>query len=273
MYKAKSAERTNEWGTPKPLFENLNWEFRFTLDACASKCNHKVERFFTKEDNALEKLWSGRVWINPPFDKGGLDVWVNKIIKEVTRPESEVEVVVALIPTYNALVNHLCMVHASEIRTVRYHLHFHDTRDGIDYGPCKQAAAFNVNIVVFKNPQTIPQIHSLINEDGLPLSLEDAQSGKRRTDREKKTPIAKAGTKRQFDEDEDDSDEDDEAEEYYEVERLLKRRYNEDGRTEYLVLWKDYSTADATWIDESDITDDLIQDYNKQCSNKRICID
>lgn len=37
------------WETPQSLFDELNAEFNFTLDAAANDANHKCERYFTKK--------------------------------------------------------------------------------------------------------------------------------------------------------------------------------------------------------------------------------
>lgn len=51
-----SSER-EDWTTPQNLFDELNAEFNFTLDAAASPENAKCERFFTEEQNALCQNW------------------------------------------------------------------------------------------------------------------------------------------------------------------------------------------------------------------------
>lgn len=56
------------WETPQSLFDELNAEFNFTLDAAASDANHKCERYFTKKDNGLLQDWQGEtVFCNPPY--------------------------------------------------------------------------------------------------------------------------------------------------------------------------------------------------------------
>ena len=59
-----------EWSTPQWLFDQLDNEFRFVLDAAASPENAKCAIYFTREDNALTKDWHPyrRVWLNPPYD-------------------------------------------------------------------------------------------------------------------------------------------------------------------------------------------------------------
>lgn len=48
-----------DWATPQDLFDELNEEFHFNLDPCASAENHKCERYFTEEDNGLLQEWGG----------------------------------------------------------------------------------------------------------------------------------------------------------------------------------------------------------------------
>lgn len=47
----------NYWETPQRLFDELDAEFHFTLDAAASDENHKCERFFTEKENGLQQNW------------------------------------------------------------------------------------------------------------------------------------------------------------------------------------------------------------------------
>jgi phage N-6-adenine-methyltransferase len=70
--------RSDEWGTPKALFDFLKRFFRFDVDVCASPDNAKCKRFFTKEDNGLKKEWKPgeTYWMNPPYSRSG--EWVAK---------------------------------------------------------------------------------------------------------------------------------------------------------------------------------------------------
>jgi len=65
-----SCSKTMEFlRTPKDIWEDLCKEFNFTIDICASNENHLLERYYTKEDNALTKDWSGEIaYIHPLFD-------------------------------------------------------------------------------------------------------------------------------------------------------------------------------------------------------------
>ena len=45
--KVHYSSETNEWATPKYVFDELNDEFNFKLDPCATKENAKTDNFFT----------------------------------------------------------------------------------------------------------------------------------------------------------------------------------------------------------------------------------
>lgn len=55
------------WETPDSLFKNLNEEFNFTRDVCASDENFKCPLYWTEEESCLEKSWDGVCWMNPPY--------------------------------------------------------------------------------------------------------------------------------------------------------------------------------------------------------------
>jgi phage N-6-adenine-methyltransferase len=71
----------DDWGTPPQIFNPLNAEFGFDLDAAANFQNHKVDRWFgpsapdylSDAPDALAVEWSeyaATVWCNPPYSRG-----------------------------------------------------------------------------------------------------------------------------------------------------------------------------------------------------------
>ena len=55
--------------TPVDIWESLNREFNFTLDACASDLNHLLPKYCTQENSCLDKDWTGEiVYCHPMFD-------------------------------------------------------------------------------------------------------------------------------------------------------------------------------------------------------------
>jgi phage N-6-adenine-methyltransferase len=73
---------TDDRRTPRALFNQLNREYRFTLDVAASAENTQLPAFFSLELDGLQQSWAGhRVWCNPPFSAVG--AWVEKAWAEV----------------------------------------------------------------------------------------------------------------------------------------------------------------------------------------------
>ncbi len=78
IHESLYSSRSEEWGTPLSFFQKLNEEFNFTLDACASEENKKVDSFFSKEQDGLAQDWGKNVvWMNPPYGKNIGD-WMRK---------------------------------------------------------------------------------------------------------------------------------------------------------------------------------------------------
>jgi len=67
-----------DWATPQKLYDELDKEFQFTLDVCASDWNFKHPNYFTKEQDGLNQDWTGhRCWMNPPYGRA-LELWMKK---------------------------------------------------------------------------------------------------------------------------------------------------------------------------------------------------
>ena len=49
---------SKEWETPQALFDALEEEFRFTLDACATPENAKCKLYFTREISVRTYPWN-----------------------------------------------------------------------------------------------------------------------------------------------------------------------------------------------------------------------
>lgn len=70
--------RGSDWSTPKELFDQLDAEFHFTLDPCASPWSAKCERYFTEEQDRLNQDWGTEtVFMNPPYGTA-LNQWMKK---------------------------------------------------------------------------------------------------------------------------------------------------------------------------------------------------
>lgn len=136
--KGLMSSNTNEWATPIKTFQELDAEFHFNLDPCATHENHKCDKYYTIEEDGLQQDWGGqRVFCNPPYGRVIGD-WVRKCYEESQKSDT---VVVMLIParTDTAYFHDYIYHKAKEIRFVRGRLHFNEA------GP----APFPSMIVIF----------------------------------------------------------------------------------------------------------------------------
>ena len=114
----------NSWGTDPVIFNALNKEFNFSMDAACSAKNTKVPScFLTKDDDALIVDWlkhmdslgakNQNVWINPPYGKGFIKKFMKKAIDEKSKGITTVLLVPATLDAQWLPINEI-----SEIRIV-----------------------------------------------------------------------------------------------------------------------------------------------------------
>lgn len=117
-----------EYETPTSIFNPLNTEFDFTIDVCADSNNKKVNAYYSIEDDALTKTWSGVCWMNPPF--GEVKKWIKKAYEESRKDNC---VVVCLIPakTNTRWWHQYCM--KSEIRFIEGRPKFEGCEHGLPF--------------------------------------------------------------------------------------------------------------------------------------------
>jgi site-specific DNA-methyltransferase (adenine-specific) len=159
MFSSKSPS----WGTPQDFYDRLTRKFyKFTLDAAASKLSAKCDLFFTKEDNALSKDWSGHnVFLNPPYGRQ-LKFWVQKAYEEGMKDDTTVTM---LIParTDTKYFHQFCMK-AKEIIFIKGRLRFVDM-DALVYGDEQKdfPAPFPSMVVHFDGSWNIPRFSTMDN--------------------------------------------------------------------------------------------------------------
>lgn len=128
---------TDMWSTPQATFDELNRDFGFTLDVCASPENAKCARFFTKEQDGLAQDWGGAIcWLNPPYGRE-IGKWVKKAGESRT-------LVVGLLPARtDTRWFHDHILGKAEIRFIKGRLKF---------GGSTNSAPFPSMIVVWNKP-------------------------------------------------------------------------------------------------------------------------
>ena len=137
------SSRNHNWCTPQALFEQLNNEFSFALDAAATDKSAKCVAYYTPESDGLNNSWDkgGAVFCNPPYGRE-IGKWVRKAHDESLAGTT----VVMLIParTDTAYFHDLIQGKA-EIRFIRGRLKF-TNEEGAQF----DSAPFPSMIVIFR---------------------------------------------------------------------------------------------------------------------------
>lgn len=133
------SSQTDNWATPQWLFNKLDKEFSFTLDACASADNAKCAKYYTREQDGLKQNWGGqRVFCNPPYGKE-IGKWVAKCSDEAKKVNT---LCVMLIPARtDTKWFHEYIYNKAEVRFLKGRLKFGDS---------KNSAPFPSMVVIFK---------------------------------------------------------------------------------------------------------------------------
>lgn len=130
------SSKTDVWATPQRFFDELDREFNFELDVCATPENAKCRRFYTKEQDGLAQPWMGRVWCNPPYGRE-IGKWVQKAFETAARGG----LVVMLLPARtDTRWFHDYIYGKAEVRFIRGRLKFGDS---------KNSAPFPSMVVIF----------------------------------------------------------------------------------------------------------------------------
>ena len=134
--KVMFSSKTDEWSTPQDLFDNLNQEFHFTLDVCATSSNAKCKKYFTREQDGLIQNWDNEiVWCNPPYGRE-IGLWVKKCF------EHKNTAVMLLPARTDTKWFHEYIYHKAEIRFIKGRLKFESA---------KNTAPFPSMIILFNN--------------------------------------------------------------------------------------------------------------------------
>ncbi len=126
------------WATPQDFFDNLNAEFDFDIDVCATPENAKCNKFFTEEQDGLSQSWGGTCWCNPPYGRE-IGKWVSKAYASCK--DDGVTVVMLLPARTDTKWFHEYIYHKAEIRFIKGRLKF---------GGATNSAPFPSMVVVFR---------------------------------------------------------------------------------------------------------------------------
>lgn len=128
-------------GNAKVFFKELNKEFNFDIDVCATPENAKCKAYFTPEIDGLNQEWQGVCFMNPPYGKK-IKKWVEKAYTESRKNNC---IIVGLLPARtDTRYFHDFIYNKSEIRFIKGRLKF-------EGGNSKNPAPFPSMIVIWRN--------------------------------------------------------------------------------------------------------------------------
>lgn len=171
--KALFSHKTDEWETPEWLYDLLDKEFGFKLDAAATSVNAKAKLFFDRERDALTQNWDSPAFCNPPYSE------IGKFMQKAFAEFQKGSTVVCLIParTDTRYFHDYCMK-ASEIRLIKGRVKFINRMlpSYRDDGNFKlSGATFPSLIVVFNGKRSgdFPKLSAVIKGEKLRGKTDD----------------------------------------------------------------------------------------------------
>lgn len=79
MSKYEQNGQSDEWYTPKYIFDALNTKFHVDVAAPKDRSLLHVPAFDFIDSDSLSKEWAGYIWMNPPFGgRNGIVPWLDK---------------------------------------------------------------------------------------------------------------------------------------------------------------------------------------------------
>lgn len=138
------SSKTDMWATPQWLFDELNEQYNFTIDVCATQENAKCTNFYSPEEDGLSQPWEGRVWCNPPYGRN-IGKWVQKAA------DSSALVVMLLPARTDTRWFHDYIYGKADIKFLRGRLKF---------GGAKNSATFPSMVVVFNEELEVEECES-----------------------------------------------------------------------------------------------------------------
>lgn len=146
------SSRTDDWSTPQALFDELNEEFSFETDVCATAENTKCSIYIPPELDGLAASWGpffnlrNVLWCNPPYGRG-IGKWVQKASETVAKvhPVAGSCVVVMLLPARTDTRWFHDYIYKKPNVEVRF------LKGRLKFGGCTNNAPFPSMIVIFRH--------------------------------------------------------------------------------------------------------------------------
>jgi site-specific DNA-methyltransferase (adenine-specific) len=135
------SSKTDIWNTPKDLFDELNKEFKFTLDPCCLPDSALCENYFTPKEDGLIQNWGGHTaFVNPPYSRNLIKEFIRKCWYEWKY--NNVTSVMLIPAKTDTEAFHKYIYGQAELRFIKGRLKF---------SGCKNNAPFPSMLVIFKS--------------------------------------------------------------------------------------------------------------------------
>lgn len=155
----KNKERSkvsDEYGTPKWLFDVLHNEFDFHLDVCASAKNYKYPIYYDQMNDGLDlsNPWHDVNWCNPPYSCQL--PWLQRAEREVCKDNGFTTVI---LQKYDPSTRHgkLAYYGADEIRIIENRIKFQGAELSANFPCC--ITIFRPRLYTRKTPAHIVNVN------------------------------------------------------------------------------------------------------------------
>jgi phage N-6-adenine-methyltransferase len=115
--KNRNLEHSDNWATPRDIYDKLNEEFSFDFDPCPLN-----EGEITPDKDGLLIQWGQRNFINPPYSKKLKEAFVRRAVQEYKN--GKLCVMLLPVSTSTSLFHDWIKPHATEIRFFRGRIPF-----------------------------------------------------------------------------------------------------------------------------------------------------
>lgn len=145
IHKSLFSSEKSDWETPQDLFDELNREFNFKLDAACTPKNMKCA--IGLYANSLETPWHlfERVYLNPPYGRS-----INRWIKKAKEESKKGAIVVCLLPARTDTRWFHDYIWDEKTQQPQERVEVRFIKGRLKFGGAKNGAPFPSMIVIFK---------------------------------------------------------------------------------------------------------------------------
>lgn len=115
--KNRNLNHSDNWETPRELYDELNAEFNFDFDPCPINWGE-----ITDETDGLLIEWGNSNFVNPPYSRKLKEAFVQKAVEEMQKGKSSV--LLLPVSTSTKLFHDVILPNATDIRFIRGRVKF-----------------------------------------------------------------------------------------------------------------------------------------------------